>query len=48
MMKLVILVLGYFSRRKSAKSAYDDAVSEGIRDTFREMGYSLKDVKSKK
>jgi hypothetical protein len=38
-MKLIALITGLFSKRKNRPSAISEAVSEGIKDTFKEMGY---------
>ncbi|MEO8769626.1 MAG: hypothetical protein ABI402_06065 [Ferruginibacter sp.] len=46
-MKLMIFIVSIFSKRKVSLSFYDEAVSEGITDTFREMGYSVKELKIK-
>ena len=46
-MKLVIFIVSIISKRKRSVSLYDEAVSEGIRDTFREMGYPVRELKIK-
>ena len=38
-MKLIGLIIGLFFKRESGASQIAEAVSEGIKDTFREMGY---------
>jgi hypothetical protein len=38
-MKLIALIIGLFSKSKNGPSAIAEAVSEGIKDTFKEMGY---------
>jgi len=38
-MKLIGLIIGLFFKRESGVSQIAEAVSEGIKDTFREMGY---------
>ena len=38
-MKLLGLIIGLFFKRESRASQISEAVSEGIKDTFKEMGY---------
>jgi hypothetical protein len=38
-MKLIGLIMGLFFKRKSRPSNIADAVSEGIKEAFKEMGY---------
>ena len=44
-MKLMIFIVSIFSRQKRSMSLYDEAVLEGIRETFREMGYPIRELK---
>jgi hypothetical protein len=45
-MKKAITITGKaFKRRKTFSSLFSEALAEGIRDTFKEMGYDLKDKK---
>jgi hypothetical protein len=38
-MKLKIFFLSFFAKRKTRPSYFSAALSEGIKDLFREMGY---------
>jgi hypothetical protein len=38
-MKLIALIMGLFFKPKSRRSPISEAVSEGIKDAFKEMGY---------
>jgi hypothetical protein len=40
-MKLMMLVAGFFWKRQKS-SPFSDAIAEGIKDLFREMGYYQK------
>jgi hypothetical protein len=44
-MKLLVYLKKMFTKRKSDNNFFSDAVSEGIKDTFREMGYRFEDAK---
>jgi hypothetical protein len=46
-MKLMIFIAGLFIRRKKNTSLFSNALSEGIRDTFLEMGYKMDGKKCK-
>jgi hypothetical protein len=37
-MKLLALIMGFFVKRKTYQSHISEAVSEGIKDAFKEMG----------
>jgi hypothetical protein len=38
-MKLIGLIMSLFFKRKSRPSRIEEAISEGIKDAFKEMGY---------
>ena len=40
-MTVVLFVTHFFKRKNTYSSLFSTAISEGIRDTFKEMGYSL-------
>ena len=46
-MKLIALIMGLFFKRKSRPSPISEAVSEGIKDTFKEMGYHFNENEQK-
>ena len=40
-MTVVLFVTHFFKRKNTYSSLFSTAISEGIKDTFKEMGYSL-------
>ena len=40
-MTVVLFVTHFFKRKLTYSSLFSTAISEGIKDTFKEMGYSL-------
>ena len=40
-MTLVLFATHFFKRKKTYAVLFSSAISEGIKDVFREMGYSL-------
>ena len=46
-MKLMIFIAVLFIREKDTPSLFSNALAEGIRDTFSEMGYKMHEGKSK-
>ena len=40
-MTVVLFATHFFKRKKTYSSLFSSAISEGIKDMFREMGYTL-------
>ena len=46
-MTVVLFVTHFFKRRNTYSFLFSSAISEGIKDMFKEMGYGLNAVKKK-
>ena len=46
-MTVVLFVTHFFKRKNNYTSLFSAAISEGIKDMFKEMGYGLNTVKKK-
>ena len=46
-MTVVLFVTHFFKRKNSYSFLFSTAISEGIKDMFKEMGYSLNGVNKK-
>lgn len=46
-MTVVLFVTHFFKRNNTYKFLFSTAISEGIKDTFKEMGYGLTEVNKK-
>jgi hypothetical protein len=46
-MTVVLFVTHFFKRKNSYSFLFSSAISEGIKDMFKEMGYGLNAVKKK-
>jgi len=46
-MKLIALIVSLIFKRKSRPSPFSEAVSEGIKEAFKEMGYRLNENDNK-
>ena len=44
-MKIVAFITGPFKKQNKSSALFSEAVSEGIKDTFREMGYCIDEEK---
>jgi hypothetical protein len=45
MKRIILFIVHSFKKRKTFKTLFSEAMSEGIRDTMLEMGYRFKDTK---
>ena len=45
MKRMILFIVHRFQKRKTFKTLFSEAVSEGIRDTMLEMGYRFEDTK---
>ena len=45
MKRMLLFIVHRFKKRKTFKTLFSEAVSEGIRDTMLEMGYRFEDTK---
>ena len=45
MKRMILFLTRSFKKRKTFKTLFSEAVSEGIRDTMLEMGYRFEDTK---
>ena len=45
MKRMELFIAHFFKKRKTFKTLFSEAMSEGIRDTMREMGYRFEDTK---
>ncbi|MFT3908367.1 MAG: hypothetical protein QM737_03000 [Ferruginibacter sp.] len=45
-MKILVFIIGIFKKQNKRSKPFAEAVSEGIKDTFREMGYRIDDRKA--
>jgi hypothetical protein len=45
MKRIMLFIVHSFKKRKTFKTLFSEALSEGIRDTMREMGYRFEDTK---
>ena len=45
MKRIILFIIRPFKKRKTFKTLFSEAVSEGIRDTMLEMGYRFEDTK---
>jgi hypothetical protein len=45
MKRMILFIARRFQKRKTFKTLFSEAVSEGIRDTMLEMGYRFEDPK---
>ncbi len=46
-MTVVLFVTHFFKRKNTYSFLFSSAISEGIKDMFKEMGYSLNEVNKK-
>lgn len=46
-MTVVLFATHFFKRKKTYSVLFSSAISEGIKDVFREMGYSLDETTKK-
>jgi len=46
-MTVLLFVTHFFKRKNTYSFLFSSAISEGIKDTFKEMGYSLNGVNKK-
>jgi len=46
-MTVVLFVTHFFKRKNTYSFLFSSAISEGIKDMFKEMGYGLNEVKKK-
>ena len=45
MKRIMLFIVHSFKKRKTFKTLFSEAISEGIRDTMLEMGYRFEDTK---
>jgi len=45
MKRIMLFIVHSFKKRKTFKTLFSEAMSEGIRDTMLEMGYRFEDTK---
>jgi hypothetical protein len=46
-MTVILFATHFFKRKNTYSSLFSTAISEGIKDMFKEMGYSLEGTKKK-